>query len=145
MIKESAHRLALLDTHIWIWLVTDNPRVQSSPFIKKIKEFEAQHGLRVSVISIWEIGMLHAKGRLELPFSPHEWIQKALAAPGIRIAELTPEIALDSAHFLKGYPGGDPADRMILTTAKSLGATLVTADQKMLKCAKEHHWESLSP
>ena len=143
MIKK-AQALALLDTHIWIWLVTNDSRIQSAAFIKQIKEFEFYKGLRVSVISIWEVGILHVKGRIELPFSVGQWVHKALSSPGILVAELTPEIALESTHLPGEFPG-DPADRIILTTAKTLGATLVTADQRMLKYAKDHHGETLSP
>ena len=143
MIKK-AQSLALIDTHIWIWLVANDPRIQSAAFVKKIKAFESHQGLRVSIISVWEVGMLQTKGRIELPFSVSQWVHKALNSPGILLAELTPEIALESTHLPEGFPG-DPADRIILTTAKNLGATLITADQKMLKYAKEHHWETLSP
>ena len=143
MIKK-APSLALLDTHIWIWLVTNDPRIQSAAFTKKIKEFESHEGLRVSVISVWEVGMLQVKGRIEMPFSVGQWVHKALNSPGILLAELTPEIALESAHLPAAFPG-DPADRIIFTTARSLGATLVTADQRMAKYAKEHHCDLLSP
>ena len=142
MIKKVSS-LALLDTHIWIWLINNDQRIRSDKFIKKIQEFEDKKGLRVSVISIWEIGILHAKGRIRFPFSVHQWIQKALDPPGMLLAELTPEIALESAH-LPGTFHGDPADRIIVTTAQSLGATLVTVDQRILKYAKEHHLEVLS-
>ena len=90
------------------------------------------------------MGILHAKGRIELPFSVSQWVHKALSSPGILVAELTPEIALESTHLPGEFPG-DPADRIILTTAKTLRATLVTADQRMLKYAQEHHGETLSP
>ena len=143
MIKK-APSLALLDTHIWIWLVTNDPRIQASRFIKRIQEFEFQKGLRISVISIWEIGILHVKRRIDLPFSAHQWVQKALDAPGFLVVELTPEIALESTH-LPGEFHGDPADRIILATARSFGATLVTADLRMLKYAQEHHLEAVSP
>ena len=143
MIKK-IRSVALLDTHIWIWLVTNDPRVQAAAFLKKIKAFESHQGLRISIISIWEIGMLQAKGRIELPFSVQQWVQKALNVPGILITELTPEIAIESTH-LPGEFHGDPADRIILATTKSLGGTLVTADREMLKYSKEHHLETLSP
>jgi PIN domain nuclease of toxin-antitoxin system len=143
MIKK-ALSLAILDTHIWIWLLSNHPRVQSVKFLKKIQEFESHKGLRVSVISVWEIGILHARKRIELPFSLHQWVQKALGAPGISVAELTPDIALDSTQLPGEFPG-DPADRIILTTAKSLGATLVTADLKMLQYAGGQHVETISP
>jgi PIN domain nuclease of toxin-antitoxin system len=143
MIKK-AHALATLDTHIWIWLVTNDPRIRSSRFVKKIQEFESQQGLRVSVISVWEVGMLHVQGRIILPFSAQQWVQKALGTTGILAADLTPEIALESTQ-LAGDFHGDPADRMILATAKNLGATLVTADERMIQYAKDHHLETLSP
>ncbi len=88
--------------------------------------------------------MLEVKGRISLPFSCLEWVQRALRAPGISLADLTPEIAIEST-CLPGHFHGDPADRIIMATAKSLGATLITKDRRILTYAKNNHIPVLSP
>ena len=81
---------------------------------------------------MWEVSMLASKNRIILEGDTMEWINKALSAPGISLYPLTPEIAYESAH-LPGNFHGDPADRMIVASARKLNATLVTFDQKILE------------
>jgi PIN domain nuclease of toxin-antitoxin system len=94
--------------------------------------------LAVSAISVWELAMLEAKGRISLSRSVDEWVAAALTAAGMRLAELTPEIALESSR-LPGDLHGDPADRMIVATARVLGATLVTCDERILRYGSGGH------
>jgi PIN domain nuclease of toxin-antitoxin system len=88
--------------------------------------------VRVSAISVWEIGMLESKGRISFSENIMAWTNKALAAPGIRLAPITPEIAIRSSR-LPGNFHGDPADRIIVATALGLGATLITRDRKIIE------------
>ena len=97
--------------------------------------------LAVSIISIWEIGVLVKKGRLMLPYHPLEWTNRALSS-GIKCAELTPHIAIESS-FLSELPK-DPVDRIIVSTAKSLQATLITVDREILRYAKQEQFNVYS-
>lgn len=145
MNKETTPELFLLDTHIWIWLINGDPKAGSPAFLKLIRqEVNRLSRIRVSVISVWEVGMLEQKRRIILPFSVLEWVQKALRAPGISLASLTPEIAIESTRLL-GEFHGDPADRILVATAKSLGATLVTQDSNILSYSKKHALNVISP
>jgi PIN domain nuclease of toxin-antitoxin system len=82
--------------------------------------------------------MLEARGRISLSQSVDEWVAAALTAPGVRLVELSPEIALESTR-LPGQPPKDPADRMIVATTRVLGATLVTCDEEILDYGSTGH------
>ena len=82
--------------------------------------------------------MLEAKGRIRLGSPCQQWVEEALATPGLTLVPLTPEIALDSSR-LPGDFHGDPADRIIVATARRLGARLLTRDEKLLAYGHGHH------
>ena len=128
----------LLDTHCWLWAqlgLTDN---LSNTALSAIRSAEVAGNLRISVISIWELGMLEKRGRVVLPSSIRPWVEEALSKPGISLAPLTPEIALESVH-LPGDLHGDPADRMIVATARLLRATLLTKDRRLVDYSRSRH------
>lgn len=129
--------LVLLDTHAWFWLASGE--VDFAPQASQaIVEASSRDCLRVSVMSIWEIGMLDAKGRVDLGRPAEAWVRQALAMPGIALADLTPAIALASSR-LPGEFHGDPADRIIVATARLTGAALVTRDRLILEYARAGH------
>ena len=80
--------------------------------------------------------MLEAKGRIRFSQTYLDWVRQALAAPRLRLVQLTPEIAIESSR-LPGDIHGDPADRILAATARLLGATLITQDQKLLKYGEQ--------
>ena len=82
--------------------------------------------------------MLEAKGRIRLSSPCGQWVEEALATPGLTLVPLTPEIALDSSR-LPGDFHGDPADRIIAATARRMGARLLTRDEKLLAYGRGHH------
>ncbi len=82
--------------------------------------------------------MLVSKGKLMFACDVQTWLDEALSRPGITLAPLTTEIAVDSV-YLPGILHGDPADRIITATARRLRATLVTADAKLLTYGREGH------
>ncbi len=128
--------LVVLDTHVWIWLL--NGDAISDVAKATIRKAADQGAIRVPAISVWEVGMLVAKGRLMLRMPCRDWVRSALAAPGIHLAEFSPEVALESCQ-LPGGIHGDPADRMIAATARILEATLVTRDEKLLAYSRAGH------
>jgi PIN domain nuclease of toxin-antitoxin system len=120
----------LFDTHYWLWAQGATTGRISARDLKAIR-FAAQTGdLLLSVISVWEIGILAAKGRINLFLATDQWVKTALAMPGLTLVTLTPEIALDSTQ-LPGILHGDPADRIIVATARAGNARLLTADEKL--------------
>jgi len=124
----------VLDTHVWVWLLEGS--TQLKPQVRRRIEASARDdGLLVSAISVWEVAMLEAKGRLTFDQDCNAWVKDALSAPGISLAPLAPEIAVASTR-LPADLHGDPADRIIVATARANGHTLVTADGAMLSYAK---------
>jgi PIN domain nuclease of toxin-antitoxin system len=88
----------------------------------------------VSAITPWEVALLVSKGRLTLGVDAMDWIHDALAIPGLTLVPLEPEIAVASSRF-PFEMHADPADRILVATARHLGATLVTADRALLELA----------
>ncbi len=82
--------------------------------------------------------MLEKRGRVALPMNVRTWVEQALSKPGIAVAPLTPEIAIESVH-LPGEMHGDPADRMLVATARVLGATLMTKDAQLIRYSRQRH------
>lgn len=132
------HSPLLLDTHYWIWLQSGVEGEFSARTRKAVDLAAAEGSLLLSVISVWELGMLEAKGRIRLSSPCGQWVEEALATPGLTLVPLTPEIALDSSR-LPGDFHGDPADRIIAATARRMGARLLTRDEKLLAYGRGHH------
>ncbi len=88
----------------------------------------------MSAITAWEIALLVSKARMTLGQDVLDWIRAALAISGLRLAPLEPEIAVASTR-LPFEMHADPADRILVATARHLGATLVTADRALLDLA----------
>lgn len=135
---ETRTPLFLLDTHVWIWLMSGDQTLRSSAALPAIEAAIEVRALRVSVISVWEVGMLDSQDRIGLPNGCEAWTRQALSAPGISLAPLTPQVALASSR-LPGIIHGDPADRILVATARSLDATLITRDRRILEYSAAGH------
>ncbi len=122
--------MIVLDTHIWVWWVHGDKRLtETQATVIEANEIDV---IGVSAISCWEIAKLVEYERLKLSCSLSEWFEQALSYPGVRLLELTPEIAIESTR-LPGEFGRDPADQIIVATARVHGCPLVTSDSKLLE------------
>lgn len=128
----------LLDTHCWVWMQLGLTGRFAPASLRTIERSARAGDVGVSVISVWEVGMLEAKGRLELRMTCADWIRAALATPGLSLIPLSTEIALESSR-LPGSFQGDPADRMLIATARVTGARLMTKDRKILDYSEQGH------
>jgi PIN domain nuclease of toxin-antitoxin system len=127
----------LLDTCALIWLM--NGELDGSEARPMLAGALRSGGLLVSTTSAWEIGLLsRSTARLRFLPDPKTWFARAVAQPGIRLAAITPEVAIDSSH-LPGDLHGDPADRLIIATSRHLGAPVVTRDRRMIEYAASGH------
>jgi len=116
----------LLDTNVWLLGYLDAESLPEE--IRAIlDQRDAQFGL--SAISLWEVGKKHQIGKLELKQELGTWLKGALAAH-IHLLPLTPEIVAD-AMTLPDFPVRDPADELIVATARVHRLMLLTADTKL--------------
>jgi PIN domain nuclease of toxin-antitoxin system len=122
--------MIVLDTHVWVWWTHASEQL-TGPQTGIIEANEADI-IGVSAISVWEVAKLVQYRRLELPCSLHEWFDKALRYPGVRVLELTPEIAIGSTQ-LPGEFHRDPADQIIAATARFYDCPPVTSDRRLLR------------
>jgi PIN domain nuclease of toxin-antitoxin system len=125
----------LLDTHTWIWLFQGSTEL-SEDIIIKINRAGSKGKVFISAISIWELSMLVAKGRMTLSKTIHQWVENSLSQPGVNLSPLSPEISIESS-FLPGKFHGDPADRIIVATARINNLILLTRDRKILYYGSE--------
>lgn len=125
--------MLVLDTHVWIWTADADRRIGPRTRLLLLRH-EAQ--LRLSALSIFEVAALHACGRLRLTLPPEQWVREALDVPGVRVAEVTPSIAVDAGAIPRSALG-DPIGRLLVATARQLDAVLVTADERILEYASE--------
>ncbi len=121
--------MILLDTHIWIWWVQGDKRLST----KRLNWLDAQtpQGLGVSRFSVWEVAKLVEYQRLPLPVAVNEWLKPALAYPGVELLDLTLPIILEATQLPSPFHK-DPADQLIVATARVKQIPLLTADAKIL-------------
>jgi len=120
--------MILLDTHIWIWWVHGDPNLS----VDAATTIQANQstGLGVSAISCWEVAKLVELRRLSIPTSVDRWMQLALAYPGVQLIPLSPEVSIESTR-LPGSFHRDPADQILVATARILGCQLITMDSRL--------------
>jgi PIN domain nuclease of toxin-antitoxin system len=135
---EGAESLLLLDTHVWIWVMDGAASALSPAAVEAIEEASEEGRIRVAAISVWEVAMLAKKGRLRLSLGLDEWVERALSAPGGQLVPLTPDISIDSAR-LPGPSLDDPVDRLVVATARQMGATLATRDRELIGYGRSGH------
>jgi PIN domain nuclease of toxin-antitoxin system len=119
----------LLDTHTWIWW-NARPSALSRQVRGLISRSSARDELLLSAISVWEFSKLVERGRLSLSCDLEQWIDTALDIPGLRLVPLTPRISLRSTTLPQPFHT-DPADQIIVATAREENATILTKDERL--------------
>ena len=143
MRRTSDPDLLLLDTHVWLWLVAGSSEL-SIEARNMIDRAVAGGSLRIAAISLREIALLASRGRIVLGKSIGLWLEEALADPDPVIDPLGPQIAIES-HALPNAFHRDPADRLIVATARVTNATLMTCDRRILDYAARGHLSAIAP
>ena len=121
--------LTLLDTHAWVWWVTGDQRLSRSAK-RVVDRASRRNALALSFISIWEVAKKVEKGQLVLDRSVSEWLDAATARPGLQLVELTRRILEESCRLPQPFHG-DPADQMIVATARDRDAVVVSKDRQI--------------
>ena len=122
--------MIVLDTHIWVWWAHGDRRLTQTQ--AEVLEANEEDVIGVSAVSCWEVAKLVELGRLKLPCPMGRWFRQALRYPGVRILDLTPRIAIESTR-LPGKFHFDPADQIIVATARIHQCPLLTSDSKIAK------------
>jgi PIN domain nuclease of toxin-antitoxin system len=135
--------LILLDTCASIWLFEQQP--MSAASLEAIRDAAAMARVLISPISAWEIGLLAQRPRGTLSFHPsqNDWFTDLLALPGMRLTPLSSRAAI-AASYLPGTLHRDPADRLLIATARDLGVPLVTRDRRILDYAARGHVQAIA-
>ena len=128
----------LVDTHVWFWWTTGDDRLKGTKALRVLEASALKDRVFLSIISLWEVGMLSAKGRLNLYPDVRQWVDRALMETAVKIVPLTIHGALASTN-LPGEFHGDPADRILVATAEEEGALLVTADSRIIRYLTRRH------
>jgi PIN domain nuclease of toxin-antitoxin system len=119
----------ILDTHILIWWVNQSNQLRQTTLEKIEQEPDA---IGISAISLWEVAKLVQVGRLQLSMPVDEWLEQALAYPNVQVVPLSPAIVVESSRLPQPFHK-DPADEIIVATARVLACPLLTYDGKILK------------
>ena len=122
--------MLVLDTHILVWWLNGD-KALSKKAANAIKDELKNGEIVISSITAWEIAMLVARGRIVLSMDVEQWLNTVALIERVRFYPVDNEIAVKTTE-LPGEFHKDPADRMIVATARKLGATLITADEKIL-------------
>lgn len=117
--------MIVLDTHAWLWWLSAPDRLSDSA----TDAIGSASQIGVSTLSAWEVAMLVARGRIALDRDVSAWVDQGLADERVEALAPSAKVAVKAGLLdAKGFPG-DPVDRLIYATARSLGATLITRDR----------------
>jgi PIN domain nuclease of toxin-antitoxin system len=120
----------LVDTHVW-WRWRNEPDKLSRPQTRSLVVAERRHTpVGVSAISLWELAQMVSRGRVRIHEPLEDWINRMAGHPLIEVLPITPSIAAEAAQLGEGAPP-DPADRLIIATARCHSLKLLTADERI--------------
>jgi PIN domain nuclease of toxin-antitoxin system len=127
----------LWDTFTAIWIYE---KARLSPAALEAMRAAYREGVPsyISPITAWEVALLASRGRLQLLIRPERWFSNLFEVPGVRLAEMSPDVLIASSYLL-GKPPKDPTDRIMAATARELGATLITRDRALLDYGAQGH------
>jgi len=131
----------LLDTCAIIW-TANGDAINAKATRAMVEAASDKKPLYISPISAWEVGILVARGRLSIAGRVHNWFSNVLTTPGVKAAKMPEDLLIESS-FLPGTPPNDPADRIIITTAREYDLTIVTRDKRILDYANAGHVKAM--
>jgi len=135
-------RPLLLDTHVWIWFMLADPELKSGE--RNVINHAAASGLlRIAAMSVWETALLASRGRVTLGRPLAQWITQAVSLSGLSIEPLLPQIAIEACSLPDAFHR-DPADRLIVATARVTNAALMRRDRRILDYAARGHLAAIA-
>ena len=121
--------MIVLDTHVWVWWLSD-PKKLPARAQRAVTEAAQDRAIYISAISAWEVALLASKDRLQFTMDARDWIAKSEALPFIHFVPLDNTIAIRSVRLPEPFHK-DPADRIIVATAMTMGAPVVSSDARI--------------
>lgn len=121
--------MILLDTHVLLWLLLEPKRLSASAVVA-IRKSLATGGIAIASITLWELAMMIALGRITPRGTPEAWLTELVERSGVVVKDITAAVATLATQFPQDFPA-DPADRLIAATARAEGMSLVTRDAKL--------------
>jgi PIN domain nuclease of toxin-antitoxin system len=122
--------MILLDTHVWWWALNEPGKLSDKAH--KIIRKTPPDQRAIASISMWEFAMMVSNGKVEIRIPPNQWLDHAVNQTGLEVFDLSPKVASESCN-LPGEFHKDPADRIIVATARINNLTLITKDKKIIK------------
>ena len=132
--------MILLDTHVWPWWLLGSPRLPAKERAA-LDRAGARRAVRLAAVSLWEAQMLHAKGRLTLDRAFDVWIREAAGIGVVEIVPLDVEVVIALADLPAAFHG-DPADRLIVATARAHRLPLATHDRAIRSSRAVKLWKT---
>ena len=132
--------MTLLDTHVWLWWLLGSPRLPAKERTA-LDRLGSRGAVRLAAVSLWEAQMLHAKGRLTLDRAFDVWIREAAAVGVVEIVPLDVEVVIALADLPVSFHG-DPADRLIVATARAHRLPLATHDRAVRRSRLAALWKA---
>ncbi len=123
--------IALLDTHILLWWFEDQRKL-SALQLRTLRKAGDKASLGVSDVTYWEVALLLERGRVRFALPLDEWLSRATAGPLVERCGMSPAIAREMISLSTTYDW-DPADRILVATARVLGVPLVTSDVRIIE------------
>ena len=126
----------LVDTHVWLWYALGDAKRLPPRWAHRLSALDEQQRLQLSVMSVWELAMLVSKNRIQLGCAINGWVDAFFERTRYQLLGVNIGVALD-ANALPGSFHADPADRLIVATARHHNLTLITDDRKILDYANQ--------
>jgi PIN domain nuclease of toxin-antitoxin system len=128
----------LLDTHVWFWLLGATEKTLDATSRELLETASQQRRLFLSAISVWEAAQKARGNKPPITVRVEDLLAASVDDGSIQLLPLSVEVLIGS-HRLPGEIHGDPADRMLVATARLQGLTLVTHDTGLRQYAKQGH------
>ncbi|MHA6721975.1 type II toxin-antitoxin system VapC family toxin [Sphingomonas sp. RS2018] len=132
--------MIVLDTHVLIWFIEADDRLGDRAR-ERIERTATETGISIPAICAWEIALIERRDVLPFTGGSLAWFRRVLTLPNFAVVPLEPEIAVDSVGL--DWSHKDPADRIIVATARHLRAPLLTVDRKILDFAVAGHVQAI--
>ncbi len=126
---QHAH-LNILDTHVWLWLMEGDPRLADA-VVDELEQSASMGTLSVLTLSLWEVAMFEAAGRIRFLVPVDTWLSEALETPGLNLLEIDATMAAESVRLPEDFDG-DAVDRLLVSAARTRNGVLYTADPAII-------------